>query len=57
MESINQLIKITKNDNKNHAKVLVSTASFSSTTKEVARGNDIVLINGDSLIKLILKYL
>ena len=56
-EGIKQLEKITKEDKGNFAKVLVSTSEFSTQIQEMAREKDIVLIGGDSLIKLILKYL
>jgi hypothetical protein len=57
LEGIEQLIKITKGEKGNFSKVLVSTSEFSPHTQAKAREEDIVLIGGDSLIKLILKYL
>lgn len=57
LEGIDQLMKITENEVGNFAKVLISTSEFSSMTKDLAKENDVVLIGGDSLIKLILKYL
>jgi hypothetical protein len=57
LEGIEQLIKITKGEKGNFSKVLVSTSEFSTHAQAKAREEDIVLIGGDSLIKLILKYL
>ena len=57
LEGIEQLMKITEKEEGNFSKVLVSTSEFSKHTQAKAREEDIVLIGGDSLIKLILKYL
>lgn len=56
IEGVNQLINMS-NDEENSINILMSTADdFTTECKQKAEGNGVVLVNGNNLAKLILKY-
>ncbi len=59
-EGMDQLDKITEEldlNNQLYSKILISTSVFSDEAKSEAQKRNIILIDGESLTKLILKYL